>query len=191
MAQSASALTKEFALDIPAEPLSSALQDFARQTGLQIAGLSEALSPGANVGPLKGRYSVQQAMESLLRTQGLTYSLVDPRTVAVQRRDASTQAGSNPAGSLRRTPAESSTTSKNAAATGSSDQAVMAPGRRARTTGGASANSTDGTELSKPAEVVVTGSRLRDTGMNRPTPVTVVTADQLDAAAPGNVIDAF
>lgn len=40
-------------------------------------------------------------------------------------------------------------------------------------------------------EVTVTGTRLRDTGMNSPTPVTVVTAQQLDAAAPGNVIDAF
>jgi len=40
-------------------------------------------------------------------------------------------------------------------------------------------------------EVTVTGSRLRDTGMQTPTPVTVVTATQLDLAAPGNIIDAF
>src|SRR6185437_8585400 len=40
-------------------------------------------------------------------------------------------------------------------------------------------------------EVTVTGSRLRDTGMNTPTPVTVVTAEQLDLVAPGNVVEAF
>ena len=40
-------------------------------------------------------------------------------------------------------------------------------------------------------EVTVTGSRLRNTGMQTPTPVTVVTAEQLDAIAPGNIIDAF
>ena len=40
-------------------------------------------------------------------------------------------------------------------------------------------------------EVIVTGSRLRNTGMQTPTPVTVVTAEQLDLVAPGNIIDAF
>lgn len=40
-------------------------------------------------------------------------------------------------------------------------------------------------------EVTVTGSRLRDTGMNTPTPVTVVTSEQLDLVAPGNVVEAF
>src|SRR5580698_9976814 len=39
-------------------------------------------------------------------------------------------------------------------------------------------------------EVTVTGSRLR-TGMHTPTPVTVVTAEQLDLVAPGNIIEAF
>ena len=40
-------------------------------------------------------------------------------------------------------------------------------------------------------EVTVTGSRIRDSGMNTPVPVTVVTAEQMDLAAPGNMIDAF
>ena len=40
-------------------------------------------------------------------------------------------------------------------------------------------------------EVTVTGSRLRDTGMNTPTPVTVVTSEQLDLIAPGNIVEAF
>ena len=40
-------------------------------------------------------------------------------------------------------------------------------------------------------EVTVTGTRLRETGMQTPTPVTVVTATQLDLVAPGNVSDAF
>ena len=40
-------------------------------------------------------------------------------------------------------------------------------------------------------EVTITGSHVRDTGMNTPTPVTVVTSEQLEHAAPGNMIDAF
>ncbi len=42
-----------------------------------------------------------------------------------------------------------------------------------------------------PQEVTITGTRLRATGMNTPTPVTVVTSDQLDLVAPGNLVQAF
>jgi outer membrane receptor protein involved in Fe transport len=39
-------------------------------------------------------------------------------------------------------------------------------------------------------EVVVTGTRIRDTGFSTPTPVTAVTAEQLELMAPGNLIEA-
>ncbi len=53
-----------------------------------------------------------------------------------------------------------------------------------------SQSNSSGAETTQP-EVTITGSRLRDTGMNTPTPVTVVTADQLDLVAPGNVAQAI
>jgi len=40
-------------------------------------------------------------------------------------------------------------------------------------------------------EVTVTGTRLRDTGMNTPTPVTVMSAAQLEEVAPGNLAQAI
>ena len=40
-------------------------------------------------------------------------------------------------------------------------------------------------------QVTVTGTRLRETGMNTPTPVTVVTATQLDLVSPGNIVGAI
>ena len=40
-------------------------------------------------------------------------------------------------------------------------------------------------------EVTITGTRLRSSGMSAPTPVTVVTAAQLDAVAPGNIAAAI
>src|SRR5690606_10395183 len=40
-------------------------------------------------------------------------------------------------------------------------------------------------------EVTVTGSRIATSGVNTPTPVTAVTADDLQAMAPGTVIDAL
>lgn len=39
-------------------------------------------------------------------------------------------------------------------------------------------------------EVTVTGSRIRQTGFSTPTPVTSVTADELESMAPGNLIEA-
>ncbi len=50
---------------------------------------------------------------------------------------------------------------------------------------------TPSTPAASVEEVTVTGSRLRDTGMNAPTPVTVVTSEQLDVVAPGNIVEAF
>jgi outer membrane receptor protein involved in Fe transport len=40
-------------------------------------------------------------------------------------------------------------------------------------------------------EITITGTRLRDSGMNTPTPVTVVSAAQLDEVAPGNIAQAI
>ncbi len=41
------------------------------------------------------------------------------------------------------------------------------------------------------SQVVVTGSRVATNGASAPTPVTVVSADQLQAAAPGSIVDAL
>ncbi len=46
-------------------------------------------------------------------------------------------------------------------------------------------------DVSALEEITVTGSRIRDTGMNTPVPVTMVSADQLGQSAPGNLIEAF
>src|SRR5690606_15473963 len=40
-------------------------------------------------------------------------------------------------------------------------------------------------------EVQVTGSRIQQTGMNTPTPVTVMTSDELEMLAPGTLMDSL
>ena len=40
-------------------------------------------------------------------------------------------------------------------------------------------------------EITVTGSRIERSGMNAPTPVTVVTTEELSYMAPGNIIEAL
>src|SRR5262249_17548610 len=72
-----------YQLNIPKEPLDSALRDFAHQTGLQIARFSDAVDGGALVGPIAGELSAHQALTSLLAPSGLTYKVVNDRTIAV------------------------------------------------------------------------------------------------------------
>ena len=48
---------------------------------------------------------------------------------------------------------------------------------------------TSGTAHAQVEEVVVTGSRIQTSGMQTPTPVTAVTADELSAAVPGTLIE--
>lgn len=57
--------------DIPAQPLSQALSQFARQAGLQLAFSSE-LVEGKQALSLKGEYSVEAGLSELLRESGLT-----------------------------------------------------------------------------------------------------------------------
>ncbi|MEJ0008833.1 MAG: TonB-dependent receptor plug domain-containing protein [Steroidobacteraceae bacterium] len=49
----------------------------------------------------------------------------------------------------------------------------------------------DGADESALQQVVVTGSRVVTNGANAPTPMTVVSAEQLQAAAPSSIVDAL
>lgn len=80
---SAQALPQSYHLDIPREPLDGALKDLAQQTGLQIARFSDTPGGSALVGPLSGDMPVGQALTSLLSSSGLTYKVVNDRTIAV------------------------------------------------------------------------------------------------------------
>ena len=82
-AVSAQVLTQHYNLNIPRQPLDTALKDFAQQTGLQIARLSDVVQGDAMIGPIIGEYSVEQALHSLLGPPGLTYKIVNERTIAV------------------------------------------------------------------------------------------------------------
>jgi len=84
---SAQAGGRHYELNIRRQPLETALQEFANQTGLQIARFSDKIDGGALVGPLAGDYSAEQALDALLLQYGLRYRLVNDRTVAVMQGD--------------------------------------------------------------------------------------------------------
>jgi iron complex outermembrane recepter protein len=81
----AQAAIRNYELNIQRQPLETALQDFAHQTGLQIARFSDTIDGHALVGPLAGAYSAEQALDVLLVPHGLTYRLVNERTIAVMQ----------------------------------------------------------------------------------------------------------
>lgn len=79
---SAQALVQSYQLNIPRQPLDTALKDLAQQTGLQIARFSDTPGGTSLVGPVSGEMTVGQALNSLL-VSGLTYKMVNDHTIAV------------------------------------------------------------------------------------------------------------
>lgn len=73
-------------LRIAAQPLDDALQEFSRQSGVQIVFFSNVSagirSPGAN-----GSYTLNGALEALLAGSELSFRIINPRTVQVFRNE--------------------------------------------------------------------------------------------------------
>src|SRR6266404_2694279 len=115
---SAQAVMQHYQLNIPRQSLDTALKDFAHQTGLQVARFSDAPRGSALVvGPLSGDMSVGQALTALLKSTGLTYTVVNDRTIAV----VTPRAGS--AASPQSTSRDASQLSTNASDAGNGEEA--------------------------------------------------------------------
>jgi iron complex outermembrane recepter protein len=85
---SAQAAIHYYTLDIARESLDAALKAFAHQTGLQIARLSDVGNGDILVGPVSGNLTSAQALSMLLSDSGLTYRVLNDRTIAiVKQRD--------------------------------------------------------------------------------------------------------
>ena len=79
--------TVAFDLRIAAQPLDEALQEFSRESGMQViffSSLTEGiLSPG-----VRGRYTVAAALKQLLAGSGLSFRMINARTVEIRKVDA-------------------------------------------------------------------------------------------------------
>jgi iron complex outermembrane recepter protein len=69
---------------IQEQTLISALNDWSRQSGLQVVWPSRNHSQYGRTSPLEGTFAPMQALELLLRNSGLTYSLINERTVVIR-----------------------------------------------------------------------------------------------------------
>src|SRR5580700_1484725 len=79
----ASAAEAHYQINIPRERLDAALDDFSHQTSLHIARFSDTIDGSRMVGPVTGNLSVQEALDTLLGANGLTFERLNAKTIAV------------------------------------------------------------------------------------------------------------
>jgi outer membrane receptor for ferric coprogen and ferric-rhodotorulic acid len=70
-------------LHIASQPLDRALQEFARQTGVQIIFFSY-LTEGQRAPALDGTYTIDAAMKALLTDSTLTFRQVNAKTIEIR-----------------------------------------------------------------------------------------------------------
>jgi hypothetical protein len=78
-----SAEPEAYTLHIASQPLESALQEFARQTGVEILVFSY-LTDGQRAPALDGRYTVDEALQALLADSMLTFHRVNAKTLEIR-----------------------------------------------------------------------------------------------------------
>lgn len=76
---------RSIAVDLPAQRLSTSLEQFAGQAGIQLVYPSNLLSQSHLAPELKGQVSISEGFQRLLRGTGLTFRFVNERTVALMK----------------------------------------------------------------------------------------------------------
>jgi len=184
---SAQASMQHYQLNIPRQPLDSALKDFARQTGLQVARFSDRVDGSALVGPLTGRLSAQEALQSLLGP-GLTYKMVNERTIVIVK------VGSEPTASLSTSGAkdgaragaknddseEGPTPSRSSLQLSQAAQATRAEAHQSDAVESASPQNGVG-ETAKLEEVVVTAEKRTERLLDVPASISAISGSTLEA----------
>ncbi len=78
-----SAEPEAYTLHIASQPLERALQEFARQSGLEIIFLSNLIE-GQRAAALDGHYTVDEALKTLLAYSTLTFRRVNAKTIEIR-----------------------------------------------------------------------------------------------------------
>jgi len=77
----------KYDLRIPKQPLSSALQEFAGQSGIQIIFFSK-VTDGFEAPSIIGKYTAAAALRQMLDHTGLGFREINPKTIEIQPKDA-------------------------------------------------------------------------------------------------------
>jgi outer membrane receptor protein involved in Fe transport len=188
--------------DIPPQALAPALQWLVRERDIQLVYRAELINDHRTSGA-SGELTAVEALSQLLNGTGLTYKYLDEKTITIlPAAGAETPPGASP-----RAQGAGSTTSRPNAASGSDAKGAQKPSfwerfRLAQAApvapeGGADQGPSPSAAGAADSavdiqEVHVTGSRLVvEGGFQAPTPVTVVSAEQLQNASPTSLSDSL
>jgi iron complex outermembrane receptor protein len=78
-------------LDIQAQPMADALNQWAQKTGYQVIFPEESRTAGLMSSEVKGRYAPDDALAKLLANSGLRYEYVNDRTISVRFAEAASE----------------------------------------------------------------------------------------------------
>jgi len=180
----ANAMAAGIAFDIAAGEAATTLKQFASQAHVQLLFDYKALAK-LRTPELKGQYEPGEALRILLRGTGFTFRQVNDHTIAVMQ----------PGAEL--TPSGATVAQSSSPGTGDSQKEGKSnssePFRLAQATPGQTASSPSSSPKSAEEEglqqIVVTGTRIAQTGYNTPSPVSVVTEAQIERTGVSNVYD--
>jgi iron complex outermembrane recepter protein len=148
-------------LEMQAQPLSTALREFARQTGIQIAIQSE-LTDGKTAPRLTGQYEPEAALAALLEGSGLVAYPVNEKTYGVRAIGTNSASG------------------KSTAARSDMDaQVLLAQADRERPAASAGHHSATRPEDTQLEEIVVTAQKRVERLQDVPVPMTALSAETL------------
>jgi len=160
----------QYQLTIPAQPLRTALQDFARQSGIDVL-VSSRITQAYDAPVLNGRYTPADALKVLLSGTGLAFRQLDDKTIEVQ-------------------PAESAQLVRTADIQG---QAGTNGGANllAQNNAVAQTPSQPATAAEALPEVVVTGSRIARQDFTSLSPIVTVDAGAIENHSEASVVNAL
>lgn len=182
----------KYDLNIRPQTLSGALQEFAKQSGVQIIFFSK-VTDGYVAPSLNGSYTAASALSALIDAAPLTFRQVNANTIEVQPKATGlvkTSAQEANASVIRVAQADAVSPDGNYAQGAGTLRLAAAqdtPEAQARTADEKAANNED--EETEAETIVVTSTRVQRAGFTAPTPTTVISEEELQRTAVVNPAD--
>ncbi len=170
IAPPASAQGQVKSFNVAGQSAASGIPELARQADIQILASANVVE-GKRTAAVKGQMTIAAAIQQLIGDTGLKASTADGRTFILAQNPVAGYVQPRPETAPAAAPPASQTPATEPALPPQADAASALPAG-------------DG-------DIVVTGSRVITNGNNSPTPVTVVSTEQIQQVTPSNIPDAL
>src|SRR5690606_1061143 len=138
-----------------------------------------------------GRYTLKEALEKLLNGSGLVGSFTDKQVIQISA-NAGTEGASKQQELAQDSQAKGSDEHMNTTSVtevGRRRRGLLASAVAAVLAGGTASTSAQEPQGQAIEEIAVTGSRIRQSGMQTPTPMTAMVAEEMELLSPGTLMD--